>query len=127
LAPHAGTSQREHAAGVVLAPMDRVTSRRVQALANSLGGVLPLDPTTFKVAYRLADADSESVTTTVNSRRWIARRHVEVTPDRPALWAALVARVVRRDLRTNGMNARVPRPPRLGRWAGRGVAGSFPP
>ena len=24
------------------------------------------------------------------------------------------------------MNSRVPRPPRLGRWAGRGVAGSFP-
>jgi hypothetical protein len=44
-----------------------------------------------------------------------------------ALWAALAAHVVRRDRRTNGMNSRVPRPPRLGHWAGRGIAGSFPP
>lgn len=42
-----------------------------------------------------------------------------------ALWAALAARIVRRELRTNGMNARVPRPPRLGRWAGRGVGGAL--
>jgi hypothetical protein len=40
-----------------------------------------------------------------------------------ALWAAFAARVVRRELRNNGMSARVPRPPRLGRWAGRGVTG----
>jgi hypothetical protein len=50
-----------------------------------------------------------------------------VSPSLPfsPLWAALAARVVRRELRANGMSARVPRPPRLGRWAGRGVTGAL--
>src|SRR5579863_9492100 len=44
---------------------------------------------------------------------------------RGALWATLAARVVRRELRANGMSAHVPRPPRLGRRAGRGVTGAL--
>jgi len=42
-----------------------------------------------------------------------------------ALWAALAAVAVRRELRTKGMSARGPRPPRLGRRAGLGVTGAL--
>jgi len=42
-----------------------------------------------------------------------------------ALWATLAARRVRRELRSKGIQARAPRPPRLGRRAGLGVTGAL--
>jgi hypothetical protein len=42
-----------------------------------------------------------------------------------ALWATLAARLVRRRLKRSGVNATVPRPPRLGRGAERGVMGAL--
>jgi len=42
-----------------------------------------------------------------------------------ALWASFAALVVRRELKRKGMRAHVPRPPRLGDQAGKGVAGAL--
>jgi hypothetical protein len=42
-----------------------------------------------------------------------------------ALWAMVAAMVVRRRLRRDGVKAKAPRPPRLGRVAGRGVMGAL--
>lgn len=44
---------------------------------------------------------------------------------RAALWAALAARLVRYRLRRHGLQARVPRPPRLGPRGTRGVMGAL--
>jgi hypothetical protein len=52
-------------------------------------------------------------------------RRLSPTALRGALWATLSARLVRRRLKHQGLQARVPRPPRLGAEGTRGVIGAL--
>jgi hypothetical protein len=52
-------------------------------------------------------------------------RRFNPTVLRGALWAAVSARLVRRRLKHQGLQASVPRPPRLGAEATRGVMGAL--